>query len=740
MRPVKRGAEVGVPNLMEKQSLAAAKELWDAWEIHFLILTSLFLQVSLFLFAGMRRRSSSLILRTVLWLAYLSADAVAIFVLGHLAVHASEPRHQLMSFWAPFVLVHLGGQDTITAFSKQDNELWRRHLLSLVTQVAVAGYVVAKASWPDGRLKAAMVIMFLSGAFKYAERTLCLYMSSPESLRKENLKRWSLFTRGIGHRFHVWQAARDRISEMSGTLDRMLKGGPISFHDVVSDELGFDESVNHDIMSVDAPLNRVHTILVADELSGMLAEFLSSANRRRAYEFVGAWLVNCYQLLYTKFPLRMDLHGISRLFICSLAGRESVIFPIFISIPILLYSIFYYVSTPIALVLFIFAQKGNQLHASRADITVSYILIIAAIVLDVSSAIRLIFSDIRFTPPARILHRNSYIQPAWCRRQWSEELAQCSMIKRHTVQDTTGMASIRQWFGRRLGAWGVELLDITEVPITEDHVPIKEFILDNLLRFGIRKQWNIASSRGHLALQKWISTHHDPDYASRAGKKLEKSINVDFPTSVLIWHIATDICYYLGDKTSAHSDQTMADMQISRKLSNYIMYLVFKCGVMLSPNSQVLYDKAYDEISEVLSAHQGQQVALAEKVAIRKLFEAIKDSQVEEIQKHEEPADDNNDADQSHLHDLLQTARALDSPVLPRARELAQELISIDNETDRWELIAAVWAEMLYYTAPRCGGAFHYEHLSTGGEFITHVLLLMYFLGPFLPPPSASAS
>ncbi|KAF8671844.1 hypothetical protein HU200_049841 [Digitaria exilis] len=150
----------------------AFQELWNLWEIHCLILISLCLQVFLFLFAGSRRRSASPVLHTVLWLAYLSADTVAIFVLGHLAVHASQPGHQLMSFWAPFVLVHLGGQETITALSRQDNELWKRHLLSLVSQVGVAGYVVAKASWRDGRLKAAMVLMFISGCFKYAEHIL----------------------------------------------------------------------------------------------------------------------------------------------------------------------------------------------------------------------------------------------------------------------------------------------------------------------------------------------------------------------------------------------------------------------------------------------------------------------------------------------------------------------------------------------------------------------------------------
>jgi hypothetical protein len=58
----------------------------------------------------------------------------------------------------------------MTAFSKQDNELWKRHLLGLVTQVSVAGYVVAKASWPDVRLRAAMLLIFVSGCFAFILR------------------------------------------------------------------------------------------------------------------------------------------------------------------------------------------------------------------------------------------------------------------------------------------------------------------------------------------------------------------------------------------------------------------------------------------------------------------------------------------------------------------------------------------------------------------------------------------
>src|SRR5207253_456684 len=134
-------------------------------------------------------------------------------VLGHLAVQTGEPGQQLMSFWAPFMLVHLGGQDTITAFSKQDNELWRRHLLSMVTQVAVAGYVVAKqASWPDRRLRAATVLMLLSGCFKCAKRTFCLYRASPGRLTSRSLR------------------------ELSRTVEQMQTGGAASIYmeDVLS--------------------------------------------------------------------------------------------------------------------------------------------------------------------------------------------------------------------------------------------------------------------------------------------------------------------------------------------------------------------------------------------------------------------------------------------------------------------------------------------------------------------------
>ncbi|CAO2147841.1 unnamed protein product [Urochloa humidicola] len=706
--------------MCEPSSLAAVQELWNVWEIHCLILVSLFLQVFLFLFAGLRRRSSSSILRTVLWLAYLSADSLATFVLGHLAVHASEPNHQLMSLWTPFMLIHLGGQDTITAFSKQDNELWRRHLLSLVTQTAVAGYIVTRAPWPDHRLKAAMVLMFLSGILKYAGRTLCLYLASPTRLRTNALVKLSLKQamqlRQRGDRTGLTRVVAS--TSMVETIDMMSKGssGP-------SDQL-FQKAnmITAEILTV--PINdaRKVTLAAEDLLQVTLAEFLSREDRHNAYDHVGALLVHCYRLLYTKSPLREGFVG-------SLESVLDYLFPsnhpllmiilfLLSALLLMLYTIFPYVSTPVAMVLFTAALRGDQLQINRADAIVSYILLVGAIVLDVSSAAIFMFSHF-FNLPTGILYLANYIKPACSRKQWSEELGQYSMVKRHTKEGTACMSSIWLWCG-----W-----DVTHIPITKDHTPIKEFILDSLLQLGTRKQWNCASTRGQLALQIWMDRHTYPVSASPA-KALEKIItgNIDFPTSALIWHIATDICYYSGSVASSNSDKVNKHRQMSRELSNYIMYLVFKCGVMLTSNSQLVHDEAHHEIGFILSNYrdqhemaqilldqQDQQVIIGEKDAIMRVFEAKKD----------------------HMSNLLQGTHALNSPVLPHACAVAQELLTIMDETERSELLATVWLEMLYYTAPRCGGAFHYEHLSTGGEFVTHVLLLMYYLGPFMPPPDA---
>ncbi|CAO2146494.1 unnamed protein product [Urochloa humidicola] len=468
-----------------------------------------------------------------------------------------------------------------------------------------------------------------------------------------------------------------------------------------------------DIMLADAPVNDVSTIAAADKLPGLLEEFKNSPDRCMAYQFVAASL---------------------------------------------------YLPTAIALVLFAAAEKKS--HYSQADTIVSYLLLVGAIVLDLLPAFTSIVSYTRkpFRPRtaadwAKMCLINCFIRPlGWqtTKQQWSEELAQYSMIRRYACVPGP---SLRKWAGKGFfGAWGVDFFDLTRTPVTGD---LMLLVLDKLLLQASKEEWDIASFRGERALEEWTGGHQVPESSGYAA--LHRSVSssrVDFPTSVLIWHIATDICYF-SDPDEMKKKKKKKTM--SRELSLYIMYLVFKCNVRLTSISRLAHMKAHEELTEFIPSrrhHQSPQINLDEKEVVKKVFEAtMKQANPQQGSPAVDHQDKNNEEQANsgpgrtssdlrqgirrrilkmRIEELLQsTKEALYSPVLPRAHAVAQELMSINDEAARWDLISEVWLEMLFYTAPRCGGAFHYEHLSTGGEFITHVLLLMRNLGPFMPKPGA---
>ncbi|GLT27988.1 hypothetical protein SLA2020_029490 [Shorea laevis] len=99
-----------------------------------MVLLSLLLQIALYVLGKRRKYNVSLMRRMILWFAYISADWVAIAALGKLssARALSPTKNVLRALWAPILILHLGGPDTITAYTLQDTQLWTRHILTLV--------------------------------------------------------------------------------------------------------------------------------------------------------------------------------------------------------------------------------------------------------------------------------------------------------------------------------------------------------------------------------------------------------------------------------------------------------------------------------------------------------------------------------------------------------------------------------------------------------------------------------
>ena len=123
-----------------------------------LVCVSLLLQMILIFFGSRRKYMCRIWIRILLWCAYLMADWVATVALGVISNNVGdvllEPKGncsdgsdevaivELTAFWAPFLLLHLGGPDTITAYSLEDNELWLRHFLGLGVQTGVVCYIL----------------------------------------------------------------------------------------------------------------------------------------------------------------------------------------------------------------------------------------------------------------------------------------------------------------------------------------------------------------------------------------------------------------------------------------------------------------------------------------------------------------------------------------------------------------------------------------------------------------------
>ena len=93
----------------------------------------------------------------------------------------------LLVLWAPFLLLLVGGQDRITSFAEQDNELWLRHLIWLILQLSTTGFVFIQ-SIHQNRLWIPTLLLLFAGTIKYAEWIAALNLASSESFGISLLK------------------------------------------------------------------------------------------------------------------------------------------------------------------------------------------------------------------------------------------------------------------------------------------------------------------------------------------------------------------------------------------------------------------------------------------------------------------------------------------------------------------------------------------------------------------------
>ncbi|KAF3619689.1 hypothetical protein FXO38_32779 [Capsicum annuum] len=108
------------------------EEIWEAWDIRVVILFILTLQIILIFFSPQRKS---------------------------------------------FLIVHLGGPDTISAFALEDNALWHRYFLGLTTQGSSVAYVFFQTV-PRNKLWIPTVLIYVARVIKYGKHIWALYLAS----------------------------------------------------------------------------------------------------------------------------------------------------------------------------------------------------------------------------------------------------------------------------------------------------------------------------------------------------------------------------------------------------------------------------------------------------------------------------------------------------------------------------------------------------------------------------------
>lgn len=179
------------------------------------------------------------------------------------------------------------------------------------------------------------------------------------------------------------------------------------------------------------------------------------------------------------------------------------------------------------------------------------------------------------------------------------------------------------------------------------------------------------------------------------------SIDVEFDQSILLWHIATDLCYY-QDLNANSSLVEISNCKISKMLSDYMLYLLVMCPFML-PNGigQIRFQDTCAEAIEFLQ--EWKSIANVDETCTELLL----------VNTKVLPSEVKGDRSKSVLFD---------------ACRLAKDLRIMENE-QKWKVVSHVWVEMLSYAASHCQWQHHARQLTNGGELLTHVSLLMAHLG-----------
>ncbi len=69
----------------------------------------------------------------------------------------------------------------------------------------------------------------------------------------------------------------------------------------------------------------------------------------------------------------------------------------------------------------------------------------------------------------------------------------------------------------------------------------------------------------------------------------DKSVNVEIYQSIIIWHLATDLCFYTD-----HDKEIFTKKKVIKEIADYMMYIIVFCPILLSSarDAKITFEKS----------------------------------------------------------------------------------------------------------------------------------------------------
>ncbi|KAL7249482.1 hypothetical protein ACSBR1_011641 [Camellia fascicularis] len=633
-----------------------------------------------------------------IWAAYLLADWVAAYAVGLIftaQVHDNGKElvnKDIAVFWSPFLLLHLCGPDTITAFALEDNELWLRHLLSLLVQFVAVAYVFLQ-SLPN-EFWIPTLLMLVAGTIKCAERTCALYLACLGNFKASMLPKPEA---GIDYPRLMKEYSLNKEAHI-----------PVKI--VIKKEV---EKRSWNMHEMGLHINEIEMVNAAYRFfkifKGLIVGLASSLEDRQqsrafilgtfpkdAFRVMELELNFLYDVLYTKMPVVHCKTGFFFRLVCSVL---------------------------IVISFQRFASHHKQ-HLHRLDIAVTYTLLIGALGLDLVAFVKLIFSDwtIALLKDSKMMSTVYAIREklALVRRpRWSNSVSRHSFIKYCAEEPYLN------WFDDKpaiiLGLNDL-LAGMQYIEKTKPTNELMEFIFNELKDKALKAEdpkvaKEMCSERGG-----WVLLQSSISFMSRIVSTV--SDEVEYDESLLLWHIATELCYFTDDDDGITDQKT--NREFCKILSDYMLYLIVMQPTIMSAvagTSQFRFQDTCEEAKKFFAKNELNPKPLT----IYENFKNFFHGQSKKSMKNQK----------KDACDALLEVNIAVKPVELKGEKsksllfdaciLAEDLRKLGPK--RWEIMSKVWVELLCYAASHCKPNAYAQHLSKGGELITFVWLLMAHFG-----------